>query len=319
MSITTDSGAPAATESPAATLVAETTAQNVVEQLAQNVASGQETVQEPAKIVEETPKTVEEARVAAKFAALSRQEKALKAQEKALAQRAKELEERLAAIENATKDESKYISREEFRKNPYKYMTEDKISLESVAELALNDGKKSPEQIAAEIEAKMEAKVKAMEDKLAQKEQAEQQAQIEAALNAYKQQLTDFANNTPDYELIRANDAMELVYEVIEQHCEATIDEETGKGIILSNKEACDMVEKYLLDQEKARIEKYRNLNKTKGMFEPPATKVEPSVKAPESTTLTNTLAAEVPTKGSRTLTDEESKREAAKLLKWNS
>lgn len=318
MSIIADNGSAVTSESSAATSVAETTAQSTVEQLAQNVAPKQDG-QETAKIIEEAPKTVEEARVAAKFAALSRQEKALKAQEKALAQRAKELEERLAAIESSTKDESKYISREEFRKNPYKYMTEDKISLESVAELALNDGKKSPEQITAELEAKMEAKVRAMEEKLAQKEQAEQQAQIEAALNAYKQQLTEFANNTPDYEMIRANDAMELVYEVIEQHCEATIDEETGKGIILSNKEACDMVEKYLLDQEKARIEKYRNLNKTKGMFEPQATKVEPSVKAPESTTLTNTLATEVPTKGSRTLSDEESKREAAKLLKWNS
>lgn len=318
MSIMATDGAAVASESPAATPAAETT-QTAVTQLAENVAPKAEV---PAETAEQVPvaaeKTVEETRVAAKFAALSRQEKALKAQEKALAQRAKELEDRLAAMEQSSKDESKYISREEFKKNPYKYISEDKISLESIAELALNDGKKTPEQITAELEAKMEAKVRAMEEKLQQKEQAEQQAQVEAALNAYKTQLTNFANETPEYELIRANDAIELVYEVIEQHCEATIDEETGKGVILSNKEACDMVEKYLLDQEKARIEKYRNLNKTKGMFEPAATKVEQTVKAPESKTLTNNLATELPTKGSKTLTAEESIREAAKLLKWN-
>lgn len=275
---------------------------------------------EVAPKTEETPKSVEETRAAAKFAALSRRDKALKAQERELQKRAQELEARAKALEEAAKDPSKYISREDFKKNPYKYMQEDGIKLESLAEMVLNDGKMTPEKIAAELEAKVQAKLEEIERREKEKEQKAQEQYIEQTIQAFKQDLTKFVNDTPDYELIRANNAIELVYEVIEQHCEATIDPETGKGVILSNKEASDMVEQYLLNQEKARIEQYRKLNKTKGLFEPSTPKVEQnSVKAPNSPTLTNTLASTVPSKESKKLTKEESLAEAAKLLKWNS
>lgn len=308
----TSESSPAATEP--STTTAETSAKDVVTELAENISGKEATSAQ--EVVAPKP---EENAAAAKFAALSRREKAIKAQEKALAEKVKAMEARMQEIEGLTKDETKYISAEEFKKNPYKYMKNSDIKLETLAELALNDGVKTPETMAQELEAKLEAKVKAMEAKLAEKEAKEEQERIEAALHGFKTQLTEYVNTAEDYELIRATDSVELVYEVIEQHCEATIDPETGKGIVLSNKEACDMVEKYLLDQEKARIEKYRNLNKIKGMLEPSTQKVEQTVKEPSTNTLTNTLASQVPNNEGKKLTPEESLREAAKLLKWNS
>ena len=268
--------------------------------------------------VEVAPKA-EEAAAAAKFAALSRREKSLKIQERQLAAKMKEFETKLAQSSATAIDGAKYIDREDFKKNPYKYMQQDQIALESIAEQVLNDGKLTPEKIAEQLETKLQAKITAMEAKLAEKEAQEQQNQIDATINHFKGELAKFVTDTPDYEMIRANDAIELVYAVIEQHCEATIDPDTGKGEVLTNKQASDMVEQHLLDQEKTRIEKYRQLTKTKALFEPSKPQPEQKVvKAPSTQTLTNTLAAQVPSKDSKTLTDEESKKEAAKLIKWN-
>lgn len=276
-------------------------------------------------------KAPEADRQAAKFAAISRREKALKAQERALSARAKELEAQIAAAKEASGkvDDTKYIDVESFKRNPYQYIKQHGLTMEQVAEIVLNDGKETPEMLAKQVETKLEKQIRELQEKIAAKETQDQEDKYAQVLDGFKADMNAFVTNTADYEMIRATESVELVYDVIETNFNNKIEEfedehgrapsmEERRKFILDNKTACDMVEAWLFDQEKAKIDNLRKLNKTKGMFEPAAPKAtEPTVKT-ATTTLTNTLAAQVPSKGGKTLTDEESKREAAKLIKWN-
>ena len=267
-------------------------------------------------------------RQAAKFAALSRQDKALKARERELARKEKEYEAKLAT--SGTVDNTKYIDIEGFKKNPYKYMKDHGLTLEEVANIALNDGKITPEKLVEQSESKLQTEIRELREKMAAKEAREEEQRVESIVQSFKHNLGKFVADTPEYEMIRSQDAegVQLVYDVMDAHYNeqlAAYTEENGEepsaeerqSFILDNKRACDMVEAWLLDQEKARITKLKAMNKTKGMFEPTAKPVEQKSKVPQSPTLTNTLSAQVPSKDSKTLTDDESKREAAKLIKF--
>lgn len=291
--------------------------------LSANIDSTQPT---ETKTLEAPAQTPEAELAAARFAALSRQEKKLKEHARNLKAKEAELEARIKAMEAGYQDSSKYVSVEELLKNPYAVTKKHGVTLESLAELAMNDGKLTPEKIVEQVESKFTAKIKELEDRLAEKESKEQQDRYDQTLQTFKANLTKHVNDTPDYEMIRATDSVDLVFDVIntdyetklaafieENDREPTHDERNS--FILSNKHASDMVEQWLLDQEKARIAKYRELNKTKGMFETPKPKPE-QVKA-QTQTLTNTLAAQVPSKDGKMLTEEESKKEAAKLIRF--
>lgn len=290
------------------------------------VAEGSESV---VPKVEETPKpTPEMDKQAAKFAAISRREKALKAQERALAQRAKELEDKIKAASDTKIDDTKYIDVEAFKSNPYEYMKKHGLTLEQVAEIALNDGKVTPESLVKQSESKMEKQIRELTERLEAKEAKEVEQRYEQVLNNFKTEMTKFVNETEDYEMIRATDSTQVVYDVIETNFNNKVEEfreeygreateEERREFILDNKTACDMVEAWLLDREKAKIEKLRNLKKTKALFEPSKPKDESKVKD-ATTTLTNTLSAQVPSKDGKKLTAEESLKEAAKLIKWN-
>jgi hypothetical protein len=111
---------------------------------------------------------------------------------------------------------------------------------------------------------------------------------------------------------VQANDATELVYQVIEEHHAST-------GEILDIKRAADAVEAHLLEEAKKLIER----PKIKGLMQPKAptapsnaTKSEAAKAAPSAKTLTNASATK-PSPVARYLSDDESKAEAAKLIKW--
>ncbi len=97
---------------------------------------------------------------------------------------------------------------------------------------------------------------------------------------------------------------MDTVYQVIEQHHAET-------GEILSHKAAADAVEEYLFEQAKKMLERV----KIKKLYS--ANSAAPKVAPEKSTTLSNTQAAQVPQAGQRYLSDDESKMEAAKLIRW--
>lgn len=299
------------------------------------VAAAEVVSDSPSGAIQDAPaepaKSEAEQRVAAKFAALTRKEKSIKTEERRVAAMRKEIEAQKAAMSTAGVDGTKYISLEDFNKNPYKYLKDNNHSLESIAEVVMNDGKLTPEKIAAQVRSELQAEIDAMKKQLADKDEATAAEKMDTVLANFKTQLGGFVEATPDYEMIRADGAegVQLVYDVIDTYFNEQLEaykaengesapQEELKNFILSNKQACDMVEKHLLDQEKARIERARKLTKTKGLFEPSVpTKVEPKVSSSATNTLTNTLSTQVPSSSKKMLTDDESKREAAKLIKF--
>jgi len=119
------------------------------------------------------------------------------------------------------------------------------------------------------------------------------------------EEITGYVNENDSYELIRANDAVDLVYQVIEDYHAQT-------GQVLNMKEAADHVESHLEEQ----AQKLFKLNKFKSRLAPEVEKKEVQMKK-ESPTLSNEKSAPQISSTGRFTSDDQSKLEAAKLLKW--
>lgn len=280
-------------------------------QALQAAMDGTDTVEktvEAAEPVQTQEQKQAEERFAAKFAALSRKEKAIKQRESQLQQQMQQLEQRLKQIEAQGKEVESFKSLpDRLKREPLKVLEESGLKFEQLAEMVLNDGKPTQDMVLQEYEKKVMAKMQELEAKLAEKEQKEQEAKYEAALQQFQAQLTDFINKTEDYELIRANDAVDLVYEVIEKHHNDT-------GEILSNKEASDAVEAYLLEEAKKLVDR----EKVKKLLQPTA-EPKPKTAPTGAKTLSNAQAAQAPKQSTaKFMSDEDSKREAAKLIRWD-
>lgn len=260
--------------------------------------------------VEQKP-VQEDPRFAQKFAALSRREKQLKDRERAMQMQLQEFENKMKAFEAERAEALKYKSMpDEFKKAPRKFLKDHNLTEQQIADLLLNDGP-TPEMQQSELEAKLQAKIDAMEAKLKEKEEREQNEKLEATLSSFMTTLTGFVNDTPDYELIRANNGTELVYNVIEQHYAKTL-EETGEGEVLDNKTACDLVENYFLEEAKKLIDR----DKVKKLLQP--TPVPPAApKGKPTPTLSNTQASVVPQKPTQPISRDESLKQAAALIRW--
>lgn len=268
-------------------------------------AEQQEQQEEPKQ--EEPKQSEQEERFAAKFAALSRKEKAVRQREAQLQQQMQELEAKIKAMEQQQNEVQSYKSLpERLKKEPFKVLQEQGLSFEQLAEMVLNDGKPTQDMILSEYEKKVMSKVQELEQKLAEKEAKEQEERYQAAIEQFQGQLTDFINETPEYELIKANDAADLVFQVIEEHHNET-------GEILSNKEACDAVEEYLLDEAKKLVDR----EKVKKLLQPQTPNKPAAPQGKSSPTLSNAAAAQATKSAAKFLSDEESKREAAKLIRW--
>jgi hypothetical protein len=259
----------------------------------------------------EEPKSDE--RFAAKFAALSRKERAIRQQEAKLQQKMADLEAKLKAFEGQNTDMDKYKSLpDRLKREPLKVLEEQGLSFEQLAQMVLeNDGKPTPDMLLQRYQAQFDAKLREMEEKLQQKDVERAQAEQEAALRNFSAQLTDFVNqNSNDFELIVANGATDLVMDVITEHYNNTAAENDGQGEVLSNKQACEMVEAYLLEEAKKLIDR----EKVKKLLNPGPQKIP----APKSPTLSNAQAAQAPKQGTaRKLSPQESLAEAAKLIRW--
>ena len=276
-----------------------------------------ETVHEPVAAVEgqpeaEVPKaevaSAQEEKFAAKFAALSRKEKAIRQREVQLNQQMQELQQRLQQIEEQNKQVESYKQiPDRLKKEPLKVLNESGLTFEQLAEMVMNDGKPTQDMVLNEYEKKFMSKVQELEKKLADKEAKEQEDKYNQAIAQFQGQLTDFVAKTEDYELIRANDSVDLVYQVIEEHFNET-------GEILSNKEACDAVEEYLLEEAKKLVDR----EKVKKLLQPQTPSKSAAIPGKSSPTLSNAAAAQATKSAARLLSDEESKAEAAKLIRWD-
>lgn len=263
---------------------------------------------EPAKA--EEPVNGQKDEFASKFAALSRKEKALRQREAEMENRFKEMEERLKAYEekeNTTEPEIPLDYR--LKKNPLETLAELGLPYDKLTELALNDGKLTPDMqmeiMRRELEDKYSKELESIRNELTERDKKAEEQKYQETINSYMAELTDFVNKSDSYELIRANDAVDLVFDVVENHYNET-------GNILSNEEAANLVEREL-EAELKRVMEKAGPKLGFGANEP-----KQPIKAPQqSPTLSNSQTSHVSTKGERNLSDDESKAAAAQLIKW--
>ena len=183
---------------------------------------------------------------ASKFAALSRKEKALRERESDYESKFSEMERKLSEYEDKNK-EPEVDWEHMLRNNPLKALEEAGLGYDKLTELALNDGRLTPDmQMAAmreEIERDYRRKFEDLEERLSAKEEAEQEEYYNHVQDNFQNEIGDFVKqNGEDYELIGASEAEGLVYDVIEEHY-------NEYGRILDLKEAADAVESYLEEE----------------------------------------------------------------------
>lgn len=250
-------------------------------------------------------------RFAAKFAALSRKEKAMRQQMQLIEV------ERKAAEALKTKYETEYSPYKNLatriKQEPLKILEENGIKFADLAKMILeNEGKPTEDMVAknalgdlkSEIE-QLKAQLKAQKEEEVEKVKEIEKKKHEQVLNNFVGEIKDHVDGAADkYELIRANDAVELVYNVIEQYHADT-------GEILDTEKAAEQVEAYLEEEAKKLFE----LSKFKKNGA--AAQEKPSATPQPSRTLSNALASQAPSSGRKFMSNEESKAEASKLLRW--
>lgn len=269
---------------------------------------------EPASAEEIKPK---EDTFSPRFAALTRKDKEIRLREKKLAAREKELEAKFNAQPPPAPEKEPLEVR--LKKDPFNTLKELGVPYETLTDMALNEGKPTPELqmrlMREELQREMKAELDAVKAELKAEKEAKEQEKQNVTLRNFKASIADTINANKDtFELVAAEgDAgLDAVVEVINSHYLETEE-------IISANEALQVVEDRLLEEAKKRIK----LGKITRLMEPPQppkappTKPETSKKS-SSVTLSNETTQVQPTSG-RFLSDEESKREAAKLIKFNS
>ena len=244
---------------------------------------------------------------ASKFAALSRKEKALRDRESEYESKFEEMERRLAEYE-AQSQEPEVDWEHMLRNDPLRALEEAGLGYDKLTELALNDGKLTPDmQLAAmrqELENDYQRKFEELEERLNAKEQSEVESYYDAVQENFQDQISGVVMSDPDrYELVQASEASGLVYDVIEEHYNET-------GRVLDIEEAADAVESYL-EEEAGKLMKLKKLSSRLG--------IDPrELEAMEQVTLSNDHSAQVNYEGAnRMLSEEESKARAARMLQW--
>lgn len=246
--------------------------------------------------------------LAPKFAALTRKEKAIRQYEAQVKAKEAELQKRLAEIEGKSKEieGSQKSFEEQFKANPLKALKERGITLEQLMEMQLNDENPTVdmklERMKQELESKALSEVEQLKKMLKEKEEAEAQMKYEKAVEGYKNELANFVKaNADTYELIVANNATDLMFEVAKEYYDST-------GKTLEIEEVAKAVEAHL-EEEAKKIFELKKFKQTSQKPEANSMKTAP--------TLSNTAAATVPQNGIKKLSNEESLREAAKLIRW--
>lgn len=275
-------------------------------------APAAEAAPEAPEVKPEEPKK-EEDPFSKKFAALSKRERMLKQKEAQINKRMQELEARLKSVEAPKAEEVKKPNipiERRLRENPLETLKELGLSYEKLTQLALNDGQVPVEDrltlMKEELEAKHQAEIEAIRNELIERDKKSEEQKYKEVVENFMAELTDFVNTSPDYELIRANDAVDVVYEVIEQHHSKT-------GKILSHKEAADHVESHLL-QEAQKLLKLKKL----GYKEPVPAPEKKASSQPVAPTLSNDASASLSNKVAVDVkSDEELKKIAASMLRW--
>lgn len=260
---------------------------------------------------------------ASKFAALTRKERELKEREKT---RETEYSAKQADIAEKQK---KYLQYETLdselstdKRKALEFIQSKGISLEELSNLLVDElnpneevkFKRMQSQSEKTLRAEIEALKAQFEDKETKKKQSEEDSakeHHEKVVQKVMGDLTEFVNKEDNYELIRSYNSVDMVYEVMNQHYVKQVDAGTPDQLIkiLTYKEACDAVEAHLEEQ----VTKVYEAKRAKQ-----APKQDKQEEKKTSQTLSNTLSSEVPVSGDKLLSNEESLKRAAAMLRFN-
>lgn len=261
--------------------------------------------------LQDEAKKEEDSKFASKFAALSRKEKAIRERESQIEARLKEFEEKEQRLQQLESLE------EQILRNPIKWLDEKGVDFEALTQMQLNDLNPTPEMLYERLEKKFESqleeKTKALREQYLKEKEEEAERKYEQTINSFMEEIADHVNSAEDeYELIKANDSVQAVYDVIEQYHAKT-------GKILEVKEAADYVESHLYE-EAQKLLKLKKLQAMRDKQEAETTKKVDGIEQNKKTgvTLSNSQTTQVPSETSRLLSRDESLAEAAKRLQWN-
>ena len=237
-----------------------------------------------------------------KFAALSRREKEIRAKEVEYDKRIAELEQRFNSFNQQSEPEPEPELPIEYRlkKDPLRALEEMGLSYDKLTELALNDGKLTPEMqmklMREELEGDYKKKFEELENRLLEKEKSDEQKRYDDIQRGFKNEIDEYVNSNLDkYELIQANEANDIIYDVIEEHYN-----DTGR----------------ILDIEEA--EKLLKLGKLRSKFNINDELEQKESPRQSQVTLSNAMSAQANERvEKKLLSDEESKSLAARILKW--
>lgn len=274
------------TDAPAAT-VTET-----IEKAVAKIDSAKAAAEAP----KEESKTDSKEQASQRFASLAKKEKAivkrdldLKAREQSLVEREKKIGEGSDRFEKL---------KAEAPMNPLAALESLGITYQQITDFILNQKKPSAELVAAEAARKatreeLDKASKAREDeskKLAEDAAADAKKNHERIITEFRSEVAQFVKaNADTYELINLYDQAEVVSATIEQHFEATRD--AGDPKVMSYKEGCDLVEKYLEEQ----VDKAKTTKKLQAKADPQPKVESKSPLNAKPRTLTNQLTPSAP------------------------
>jgi len=244
---------------------------------------------------------------ASKFAALSRKEKSLRERESEYESKFEEMERQLSEYEQANQ-EPEIDWEHMLRNDPLRALEEAGLGYDKLTELALNDGRLTPDMqmkaMREEIERDYKRQFEDLEGRLQAKEEAEQEEYYDHVQENFQDEIKGFVHQNPnDYELISASEGDSLVYDVIEEHYNET-------GRILDLKDAADAVESYLEDE----ATKLMRLNKISSKFGINPPELEEMMDS--QVTLSNDHSAHVNYEGANNMLSEDaSKARSAAFL----
>ena len=244
---------------------------------------------------------------ASKFAALSRKEKALRERESEYDSRFEEMEKQLAEYEQSNQ-EPEIDWEHMLRNDPLRALEEAGLGYDKLTELALNDGRLTPDMqmkaMREELENDYQRKFEELEERLNVKEESEVESYYDSVQENFQDEIVGLVHSDPErFELVQASEADGLIYDVIEEHYNET-------GRVLEIEEAADAVESYLEEE----AGKLMRLRKVGGRFGIDPLELEDM----EQVTLSNEHSAQVNYDGAnRMLSNDESKARAARMLQW--
>lgn len=259
-------------------------------------------------------------KVSPKLEILIRREQQAVARERQAKQIEADLQARLRTLEER---EARVREFESAKGNSKKALELLGLNYDELTKAQLLDGEIPPEVQIKKIEEKFEAfkSEKEKEEQRRQEQEALKQREAEArAISDFKSQINTYlSDNAARYEFIAFEGAQELVFDVIDEHYNRTLNQETGIGKVMSLEEAADKVEEYL----EGKYNKAKELSKTKALWGSipkvplqEAAKQQTNIK-PQQKTLTNQLSAKVQTPTvNRMLTDEERVQKAIAYAK---